>query len=178
MTSVRFASWVEPVAAQMRASRQEVIEFARARDESFWQRPSAVPGWANRDLLAHIGRGNDQMLQDILRAVVAGRDVPSKVLEPDTDAENERMVAERRAWPVQRVISELEETGDEMQGLLCALRDDHAELHPAGASWDLRGLLQVVLAEDHDREHLEQLRQGLEAEAEALNAKGLRAEHA
>jgi hypothetical protein len=162
----------------MRASRQEVIEFARARDEAFWRRASAVPGWANRDLLAHIGRANDQMLQDILRAVVAGLEVPPEVLEPDTDAENERRVAERRAWAVHDVIEELRETGDEMQELLAALRDDHAELHPAGASWDLRGLLQVVMAEDHDREHLGQLRHGVEAEAEALHAKGLRAEHA
>jgi hypothetical protein len=178
MTSVRFAAWVEPVASQLRESRREVIEFVRARDAFFWPKPSVVEGWTNHDLLAHIGRGNDQMLQDILRAVVAGREVPNEVLEPDTDAENERRVAERRAWAVQRVISELEEAGAEMQELLAGLRAEHAELHPAGASWTLEGLLQVVLAEDHDREHLDQLRQGLDSEAEALVADRLRAEHA
>jgi hypothetical protein len=121
MTSVRFASWVERVALQMERSRQAVIEFAREQDGSFWQKPSVVRGWTNQDLLAHIGRGNDQMLQDILRAVSAGREVPPEALAPDTDAENERRVAERRRWPVERVIAELEESGAEMQALLAGL---------------------------------------------------------
>ncbi len=161
MDARSFASWVEPLAARMRESRLQVIEFALSAPAGIWERPSVLEGWSNKDLLAHIGGGNDQMLQLILRPVAAGRPVEPAVLALDTDAENARAVAARGSWPLTRVIEELEAGGEEMQDLLSCLTEDDQELRPGGATWTLGGLFRAVLAEDHDTEHLTQLRAAL-----------------
>lgn len=166
MTAVRFASWVEPVASQMRSSRRQVIDFARAAPPEFWDRPSVLEGWTNKDLLAHLAGGNDQMLQDILRPVVAGKEVDPKVLEPDTDGENARRVDERRSWSLERLIDALERDGAEMQDLLSRLEESARDIKPGGASWSLEALFRAVYKENHDIEHLEQLRAAAKKEGE------------
>lgn len=163
MRTRTFASWVRPLAEQMRESRRRVLDFAIAQEAPFWDAASVLEGWSNGDLLAHIGGGNDQMLQDLLREVTAGRDVPAVILEPDTDGENARRVAERRSWPVTKVIEEIDAMGEEMQDLLADLRDDHEGLRPGGANWTLGGLFELVQRENHDIEHLEQLEQATRA---------------
>jgi hypothetical protein len=162
-TSSAFAAWVAPVAAQMRGARDEVIEFARAQDGDFWsQKPRGADGWTNKDLLAHVGGGNDQMLQLILRAVIAKQPIGASVTTMDTDAENARGVEERHDWPFEQVIAELESSGDEMQSLLGQLTDGDRDRTLEGLNITLEQLMAVVQAEDHDREHLAQLRATLE----------------
>jgi len=158
MTDLRFASWVEPVASQMRDSRRQVIDFARYAPSEIWDRPSASEGWTYKDLLAHLAGGNDQMLQDILHTVVARQPLDPKVLEPDTDGENSRRVAERRSWSIEQLIETLERDGADMQDLLSRLQEADKVIHPGGASWSLEGLFHVVHEENHDIEHLTQLR--------------------
>jgi hypothetical protein len=149
----------------MREARAEVIEFARAQGASFWElRPRGADGWTNKDLLAHIGGGNDQMLQLILRAVIAQEPVDASVTTMDTNTENARAVEERRDWTVGQVIAELESTRDEMQSLLGGLRDTDKGRMLEGLNITLEQLMAVVMAEDHDREHLTQLRATLERE--------------
>ncbi len=158
-----FAAWVEPVAEQMRAARAEVVEFARSMQNGFWElRPRGVEGWTNKDLMAHIGGGNDQMLQMILRAAIANDPIGSSVTTMDTDAENTRGVEERRDWPVERVVAELESTGAEMQALLSKLSDADKDRTLEGLNITLEQLLAVVHAENHDGEHLAQLRATME----------------
>jgi hypothetical protein len=163
MTGARFASWVEPVAAQMKESRRQVVDFARHASKEVWDRPSVLEGWSNKDLLAHLAGGNDQMLQDLLRPVVAGEQVDPRVLEPDTDGENARRVEERRSWTLDRLIEALERDGTEMQDLLSRLAEPDKDVRPAGASWTLGDLFRLVQEENHDIEHLTQLRRGIEA---------------
>jgi uncharacterized protein (TIGR03083 family) len=163
MTTRTYASWVEPVARQMRAARLEVLDFAKSAPAGFWARPSVLPGWTNKDLLAHIGGGNDQMLQKILRHVVAGEAVPAAVLEMDTDAENAAGVDERRDWSLARITAELQDGGEELDRLFGQLKETDAGLHPGAATWNLGGLFRLILEENHDLEHLEQLRQSMQS---------------
>jgi hypothetical protein len=120
--------------------------------------PSPLEGWTNKDLVAHLAGGNDQMLQKILRAVVSLYPVDPAVLEPDTDGENATGIAERRPWSIEQLIEELERDGAEMQDLLSRLQEADKVIHPGGASWSLEGLFGVIHKENHDLEHLTQLR--------------------
>jgi hypothetical protein len=157
LTARTLAGWVRPVAEQLDADRRRAIEFARGAAPEFWALTSTVDGWTNKDLLAHLAGGNDQMLQTILRAVTARVALDPKALDPDTDAENARRVAERIAWSIDALIAELERDGDEMQTLLARLTDDDESHHPAGATWTLGQLFEIVRRERHDIEHLVQM---------------------
>ena len=157
MTTGTFAAWVRAVAEQLASDRTRVIEFARAAPPESWARPSSIDSWTNKDLLAHLAGGNDQMLQNILRAVTSRTPLDSRALDPDTDAENAARVAERQSWPIDALIAELERDGNEMQSLLSQLVDDDEHLHPGGSKWTLGQLFEVVRHERHDNEHLAQM---------------------
>jgi uncharacterized protein (TIGR03083 family) len=159
LTARTFAAWVRPVAEHLAADRQRVVDFARAAPPEVWAQPSAVDGWTNKDLLAHLAGGNDQMLQTILRAVTSHTALDPAALDPDTDAENDARIAERRSWTIDALITELERDGEEMQSLLAQLTDDDAGVRPGNAKWTLGQLLGIVERERHDREHLVQMQQ-------------------
>jgi hypothetical protein len=161
MADREFASWVGPMAATLAEDRRQVIAFARAAPPDLWDRSSAVDGWTNKDILAHLAGGNDQILQRLLQSVAAGAPLDPALFQLDTDAENERGVAERRNWPVDRLIAELERDGDEVQGLLSCVREEDVDLGRGVLPGSLSGFLRIVDEERHDRLHLEQLRAGL-----------------
>ncbi len=158
MTERTFAPWVEPIAARMRESRARVLEYARAVPEDAWAAPSPLPGWSCKDVLAHIGRGNDQMFQAILRDVIGGRRLDRSIFAVDTDGENARLVEERRDRPVAEIIVELEESGDEVQELLSQLTDESEGYRQEDPPFILSGFMRLVHDEDHDEEHLAQIR--------------------
>lgn len=161
MTTRTFAPWVEPVAERLRDNRAQVVAFARSQPAEAWSRPAPNEGWSCKDLLAHIGGGNDQMFQKILRAVVARTPVDASMLQVDTDAANRREVDARRGWPVERVIAELESTGDEIQELLAGVSEENQGLRAEGSPITLGDFMRIVYEESHDIEHLAQLRTAL-----------------
>jgi uncharacterized protein (TIGR03083 family) len=165
MSDRSLASWVQPVAAALAEGRAQVIAFARSAPPESWSQPSEVEGWTNKDVLAHIGRGNDQILQKLLRSVVAGDKVDLSMFAVDTDAANARGVEERRERTLDELIVELEESGDEIQELLSRLNDEDEHLRQDDPPFVLRGFLQFVAKEGHDLEHLSQLRAALEVNA-------------
>lgn len=165
MTTRTVAPWVEPIAASLADGRAQVIAFARSAPPDSWGRPSEVEGWTNKDVLAHIGRGNDQVLQKLLRSVVAGDRVDMAMFAADTDEANARGVEERRERAIDELIVELEEAGEEIQELLAQLRDDDEHLRQEAPPFVLKGFLQFVAKEAHDLEHLAQLRAALEVNA-------------
>ncbi len=71
MKTKTFAAWVEPYARQLSENRAEVVAFARSVPAEAWERPSPLDGWSYKDILAHIGKGNDQLFQKLLRQVIA-----------------------------------------------------------------------------------------------------------
>ncbi len=162
MTERTFAAWVEPVAARTRESRARVLEYARSLPADAWSQPTGNEGWTCKDIFAHIGKGNDQMFQAILREVIAGRHLARSIFAVDTDGENARLVEERRDRPAAAIIAELEESGDEVQELLSQLTDEHEGYTQEDPPFILSGFLRLVHNEDHDGEHLAQIRTALE----------------
>ena len=157
MTTRTYAPWVEPIAARFQESRAQVIDFARSAPRQIWDRPSPLDGWTYKDILAHLAGGNDQMVQKVLRAVVAREPVDPSVLALDTDAENARGVAERRGRSVDDLAANLEADGEETRDLLSRLGEDDKELRQANIPMSLGEFLHLVHAENHDLVHLEQL---------------------
>ena len=162
MTTRTFAAWVQPLADRLRESRAQVVAFARAVPAEAWERPSPLDGWKCKDLLAHIGKGNDQIFQQLLPMVVAGKPVDISIFASDTDQANARVVGARRERSPDDIIAEVEQAGEEIQELLSQLRDDHEQLRQEDPPFILKGFLRFVQKESHDLEHLAQLRAALE----------------
>ena len=157
-----FAPWVTPAAEKLRRDRDEVIAFARSVEPDAWARPSNVENWSCKEILAHLAGGNDQIFQQLLRAVVAGEKVDPDIFSVDTDAENARAIAEQARKPVQALIEELVRDGDEIQDLLSSLDESHERLKQ-DLPFTLGQFIQIVDKEGHDLLHLAQLREALEA---------------
>ena len=159
MTTRTFAPWVAPFAAKSRDDKAQVLAFARALPADAWERPSGLEGWAVKDVLAHIGKGNDQLFQKLLRQVIAGGPVDTSIFrDADTDAENARGVEERRGHTPDELIAELEEAGEEIQDLLSQLTEEHEHLRQEDPPFIFKGFLGMVDKESHSLEHLAQIR--------------------
>ena len=163
MTERTFAGWVEPIAARHRRDDAEVLKFARSLSDEAWATPSGLEGWSCKDVMAHIGKGNDQLYQQLLRQVIAGGKIDTAIFrEVDTDAENAAGVAERRGLSPEEVIDEFEEAGEEVLDLLADLTEDNEHLQQEDPPFILKGFLDLIDKESHSIEHLKQLEKALE----------------
>ena len=158
-----FTPWVRPIAKTLRESRAEVIRATRQMFPEQWRMPSLLPGWSYQDILAHLGRGNDQLLQKILRSVVARERLDASIFTVDTDAENARGVEELRGRSAEELIAELEEAGEEIQELLSGLTEADEKLGQDDLPMSLGDFLRLVQTEEHDLEHLAHFRPALDS---------------
>ena len=164
MTTSVFAAWVEPFAAKLRDEGAQVLAFARALPPDAWEQPSGLDGWTVKDVLAHIGKGNDQLFQQLLRQVIAGGPIDTAIFrDVDTDGENARGVEERRGHTPEELIAELEEAAEEIQDLFSQLTEEHEHLRQEDPPFIFKGFLGMVEKESHSLEHLAQLRTAMEA---------------
>lgn len=162
MPSREYAVWVAPAAGLLAADRAAVSEFARSLPAEAWDRQSEVEGWTYKHILAHLAGGNDQLFQVILRKVIAREPLDPALLNVDTDAENAARVAERVAWPIDRLLDELDETGDEVLDLLARLTEEDREYRGGAFPMAVGQFVQIVERERHDMIHLAQLRRALD----------------
>ena len=163
MTTRTLVAWVEPFAAKLRDDNAQVLAFARALPTDAWERPSGLEGWLVKDVLAHIGKGNDQLFQKLLRQVIAGGPIDIAIFrDVDTDGENARGVEERRGNTPEELIAELEEAGEEIQDLLSQLTEEHEHLRQEDPPFILKTFLPMVEKESHSLEHMAQLQAALE----------------
>ncbi len=158
MTSRTFASWVEPIATQLRESRREIAEVARTIPEGAWSRPSPDPGWSYRDLLAHLAAG-DWVCQTVLRAAVGGERF-DMTITTQLDDQNARVIEERKGRSVQELIAEVAAEGEGTQELLGQLNEADEERRQEDAPMSLVEFLRFYPT--HDRDHLAQLRTALQ----------------
>ncbi len=166
MTERAFASWIEPIAARHREDDAQVLAFACSVPNEAWATPSGLEGWTCKDVLAHIGKGNDQLYQKLLRQVIAGERVDTAIFrDVDTDGENARGVAQRRGMSPADVIAEFEAAGEEVQDLLAHLTEKHEHLRQEDPPFILKGFLNLIENESHSIEHLKQLEKALEGQA-------------
>ncbi len=160
-----FATWVEPIAARHREDNARVLAFARSVPNDAWATPSGLEGWTCKDVLAHIGKGNDQLYQKLLRQVLSGEKVDTAIFrDVDTDGENSRGVERRRGMSPSDVIGEYEAAGEEVLDLLAHLTDKHEHLRQENPPFILKGFLDMVEKESHSIEHLKQIEKALEGQ--------------
>lgn len=77
----------------LHAEHDALLPILRRTPEDAFDRPTACPGWSVHDVLAHCGAALSRVTTDRLHAF--------------TPELNEIDVAERRAWPLRRLLSEL-----------------------------------------------------------------------
>src|SRR5215210_3295053 len=79
-----------------RAERDAILTVAKSLNESEWNLPSDCKGWAVRDVFGHMAC--------TLHGVIDPAFLPDTT--SGTEAAMEPAVAERRTWPVERVVDE------------------------------------------------------------------------
>jgi hypothetical protein len=158
MASREFVPWVQPIAILLADDHSELVDFARSLPQEVWDKPSEIEGWTYKHILAHLAGGNDQLLQVLLRKVVAREPLDPALLDVDTDAENATRIEERVGWPIGRLLGELEEAGDEVQDLLAQLNEEDRDYRGGSFPMTIGQFLQIVKKERHDMIHLAQLR--------------------
>jgi hypothetical protein len=136
----------------------ETLYVVYSVDPVQWERPSRVPGWTYRQLLAHLATG-DWVLQGHLRHIMEHGSVAAW---PDVDAGNAERLHERRLSSERALVEEYLLMRHETMQLLAGLTAEHLALsirfwwEPAS---DGRTILDYVLVFDrHERAHREQLR--------------------
>jgi hypothetical protein len=150
-----FVPWVEPIAARLQESRAKVADFARSAPVHIWEKPSPNEGWTNKDVLAHLATGH-WVLQRFLASITSGATLEAI----DVDAGNAERVAERRDWSVERLITEVEDEGDETQDLLARLEGPHEAYRRENAPRTFSEILRSF--PEHEYHHLRQLQPGIE----------------
>jgi len=153
-----FASWVEPVVAQLRESRRQIVELARSIPAEAWSKPSPDEGWTHKDTLTHLATG-DWVCQTVLRAAVANEPLDMAAFA-DIDAGNARRLEERAGRTVEELIAEVEAEGAETQELLARLTEADEERRQEDAPMSLGEYLRMF--PQHDQGHLADLRTALE----------------
>ncbi len=153
---LEFDAAVTPAVAAL--APRETLYVVYSVDPVLWERPSAVPGWSNRDLLAHIATG-DWVLQLQLRHIMEHGSVAPW---PDVDAGNAERLRERRQSTTGALTEEYLSMRHQTMLLLADLRPGHLQL-PITYWWDeaageRRVLDYVLMFERHERAHREQLR--------------------
>ena len=150
---------VAPAAGRL--APDEMLYVAFSVDPVNWERPSPLPGWTYRQLLAHIATG-DWVLQGHLRHILQSGAVAEW---PDIDAGNARLVEERRFTTHVALIEEYLSMRHETVWLLGQLEAKHLQLTlefwwaPRPNQHTLLEYLAVF--ESHDRQHREQLRRAM-----------------
>lgn len=160
MTSRRFASWVEPVAAKNAAAAQQLVETVGSIPTGVWDQASPLDGWSYKDILAHLASNDD--LRYLLKCVLAREWAdPARFVPGGADELNAREVAERRDRTVQELTAEFEAQETETQDLLAQLTDADSDYKQEDIPWSLGLALTAAEAGFHYKQHLEHLRTAL-----------------
>jgi len=151
-----FLPEVVPVVASLAPDR--VLYVAWSVDPVLWERASGVPGWSNRQLLAHIAVG-DWVLQTHLRHLI---EEGAPAAWPDIDAGNAARIAERALTPCAALLEEYLSMRHETLRLLAQLTPEHVA-QPIALAWLPEPEGHTVLEylqgfHWHDTMHAEQLR--------------------
>ncbi len=160
MADRTYASWVEPIAAELCEGRREIVAAAQSMPDEAWTKASPLEGWSYKDLLAHLA-GGDWMCQKGLRAVVANEwlDTSASAIA-DYEGRNERFRREREGHSIEELVAEVEAEGEETQELLARLTEADEEARQEDIPISEGDYLRAF--PDHDQRHLKELRTALE----------------
>lgn len=161
MTEKTFATWVEPIARTLAESRAEVVAFARSLPPERWSEPSALPGWTRKDVLAHLAGDTGKVSAAAMRSAV-DPEAPHPSYGTNEHELNARDLDARRETPVEDLIAEIESDGETWLELMSRFDEDTDRRWP-GFPISLREYLNLMIP--HDRDHLAEVRAGLEVRA-------------
>lgn len=107
----------------LRAHREKLVEFCRSLTEEQLERPVPGSAWRVKDFIAHLATFDAEFLRWLQAAKEGVTDAAAKNPDGsryDIDKWNNARVAERRAWPLERL---LEEAAENRRRLVEALRE-------------------------------------------------------
>lgn len=145
--------------AEITAARTETLELAQSLDADQGELPTANPGWSIKDVLAHLS-SIEARLRAMWQHALEGRPWPAE--DSSVDAYNARCVAERRGWPLARVVEELRQSGEETRRFLERLGSDDLDRpfdHPTRGRVTIETLVQIIPR--HLRAHTDEIRAAL-----------------
>jgi uncharacterized protein (TIGR03083 family) len=137
------------------AARKEVLELVSVLTPEQFERPTANEGWSAKDTLAHLS-SVDARMRSMWQHALDGQPWPAA--DADINVYNDRCVAERRSWPPERVIAELEQTGEETLAFFDRLAPEDLDkpfVHPTRGKVTLEELMVIAR---HLRRHGEEIR--------------------
>jgi uncharacterized damage-inducible protein DinB len=105
------------------SAHRELCQLVDAMSAEEMQRDSANPGWTARDIMAHMST-IDERLRSQMQAALDSK--PYNTLE-DVNTFNERMVAERRSWGIEKVRAELDQQREATLRLFDSASDSQLE---------------------------------------------------
>ena len=153
----RFLPALDPVVAAL--APDETLYVIYSVDATYWERPSPLPGWSYRNLLAHISSG-DWVLQMQLRHVL---EHGAPAAWPHVAEGNRERIEARAHTTWQRLTDEFLSMRHETMLLLASLDDGHLR-EPIERTWETperrAGTLldYLIWFPQHDGSHREQLR--------------------
>ena len=130
---------VQRVVQSIREHRQKFERFCRSLSEEELGRPVPESSWIVKDFVSHLGALDPEMARSFEAAAGGRPEEASRTVEGlpfDLDAFNEARVAERRQWPLDRILEEasrnraalietLERLADEEIGQVLHFRGDN-----------------------------------------------------
>jgi len=121
---------IERLVEKFRANRQRFEPFCRALSEEELSRPVPDSTWAVKDFVSHLGSLDTELVRwfDGLRE---GRlDENARLADGsafDIDKWNDERIAERREWPLERILTEAAGNREAFLQTLEKLEDKHIE---------------------------------------------------
>jgi hypothetical protein len=114
---------------RFKENRARFIEFCRSLSEEELARPVPDSTYTVKDFVSHLGTIDAPMVQQI-EALAADRNEPlgqGTGERFDIDKWNDGVVAERRDWPLDRILKEAERNRGEMLAAFAKLQDEQIE---------------------------------------------------
>ncbi len=119
---------VQQVIHNIRQQRERFERFCRSLSEEELMRPVPNNTWVVKDFISHLG-SLDPVMAISFQAAAAGR--PDEVFQTeqveafrDIDAWNDAAVAQRRAWPLARILEEASRNRAALIEVIEALTDE------------------------------------------------------
>jgi hypothetical protein len=114
---------------RLKENRAKFVEFCRSLSEEELARPVPDSSYTVKDFVSHLGTIDAPMVQQI-EALAAGRNEPlgqGTGERFDIDKWNDGIVAERKDWPLDRILDEAARNREAMLAAFSKLQDEQIE---------------------------------------------------
>lgn len=149
----------EKLRQRLDESRRELLASAAHLGPAGLAAPTANPGWAVHDVLAHLA-GAERGHQQVIRALLAGH--APHLTGFDLDAFNAADVAARQGASLAELLGELASNRNDTLALLETVGPDEWQrggYHPGGFDTTIEGVFRIIAI--HEKRHTKEIRAAL-----------------